>query len=139
MGESGREALEGIHVLVIDFDQHVLDLARAALEPAGALVMTTSAAGVDDVTLIADVILCDLELIEAVGEPFLTALRRKHRAVVSYERCGILSPPAFLDPSVPKMMEGLVADNRVQIAPGRRAGEINLAPLTPDSEIGLVH
>jgi DNA-binding response OmpR family regulator len=80
MGESGREALEGIHVLVIDFDQHVLDLARAALEPAGALVMTTSAAGVDDVTLIADVILCDLELIEAVGEPFLTALRRKHRA-----------------------------------------------------------
>ena len=88
MGESGRAALEGIHVLVIDFDQHVLDLARASLEPFGALVMTTTAAGAQDVTLIADVIICDLELIEAVGEPFLAALRRKHRA------CG-QDPPGF--------------------------------------------
>ena len=73
----GRE-LDGIHVLVIDFDDHVLGAVRRMLEPFGAFVTTTTAARANAVPLIADVIVCDLELVEAAGSEFLEALRRKH-------------------------------------------------------------
>ena len=48
------------------------------LEPLGALVTTTTAAGTSEATLVADVILCDLELVESAGPAFLAALRMKH-------------------------------------------------------------
>ena len=73
----GRE-LDGIHVLVIDFDDHVLGAVRRMLAPFGAFVTTTTAARANAVTFIADVIVCDLELVEAAGSEFLEALRRKH-------------------------------------------------------------
>lgn len=75
---AARGALDGIHVLVIDFDDHVLGAVRRMLEPFGAFVTTTPAARANGVTLLADVIVCDLELVEAAGSPFLEALRLKH-------------------------------------------------------------
>jgi CheY-like chemotaxis protein len=79
MGDSDRESLEGVHVLVIDFDADVRELVRKVLEPLGALVTTTTAAGAAETTIVADVILCDLELVEATGQVFLAGLRRKHQ------------------------------------------------------------
>jgi CheY-like chemotaxis protein len=70
--------LDGIHVLVIDFDDHVLGAVRRLLEPSGAFVTTTPAARANEVTLLADVIVCDLELVEAAGSRFLETLRLKH-------------------------------------------------------------
>jgi CheY-like chemotaxis protein len=76
--DNSPESLDGLHVLVIDFDEQVRDAVRHILEPLGALVATTTAAAVDAVTLIADVIVCDLELVEAIGAEFLAGLRLKH-------------------------------------------------------------
>jgi CheY-like chemotaxis protein len=78
VAEASGEGLAGIHVVVIEFDEHVRDAVRSILEPLGVLVTTTTAAAADAVTLIADVIVCDLELIEATGPDFLAALRHKH-------------------------------------------------------------
>jgi CheY-like chemotaxis protein len=79
MAQNDRQGVEGIHVLVIDFDIEVRQAVRGVLEPMGALVTTTTAAGAADTTIVADVILCDLELIEATGPVFLAGLRAKHR------------------------------------------------------------
>jgi CheY-like chemotaxis protein len=73
-----RGELDGIHVLVIDFDDHALGAVRRMLEPFGAFVTTTTAARVNEVTLLADVVVCDLELVEAAGTGFLEALRVRH-------------------------------------------------------------
>lgn len=78
VAENSRKGLEGVHVLVIDFDEQVRDAVQRTLEPLGAFVTTTTAAAADAVTLIADVIVCDLELIETTGAEFLAALRLKH-------------------------------------------------------------
>jgi CheY-like chemotaxis protein len=78
VGDNGREGLEGIYVLVIDFDEQVGSAVRSVLEPLGAIVTTTTAAEVDAVAPLADVIICDLELIEAAGTDFLSKLRRRH-------------------------------------------------------------
>ena len=78
VGQNDRQGLEGIHVLVIDFDSDVRELVRRVLEPLGALVTTTTAAGAAETTIVADVILCDLELVEATGHVFLAGLRAKH-------------------------------------------------------------
>jgi CheY-like chemotaxis protein len=80
MGQNPRQGLQGIHVLVIDCDADVRATVRAGLEPFGALVTTTTAAGTAEATLIADVILCDLEMVEAAGPMFLAALRTKHHS-----------------------------------------------------------
>ena len=69
-----------MHVLVIDFDSDVRQIARLVLEPLGALVSTTTAAAAADTTIVADLILCDLELVEATGHIFLASLRTKHQS-----------------------------------------------------------
>jgi CheY-like chemotaxis protein len=74
----GPGELDGIHVLVIDFDDQALSAVRRMLEPFGAFVTTTTAVRANEVILLADVIVCDLELIEAAGKVFLEALRVKH-------------------------------------------------------------
>jgi CheY-like chemotaxis protein len=79
VGQNDPPRLEGVHVLVIDFDADVRDLVRMVLEPLGALVTTATAAGAAETTIVADVILCDLELVEATGHVFLATLRRKHQ------------------------------------------------------------
>jgi CheY-like chemotaxis protein len=79
VGQNDPPRLDGVHVLVIDFDADVRDLVRMVLEPLGALVTTATAAGAAETTIVADVILCDLELVEATGHVFLATLRRKHQ------------------------------------------------------------
>lgn len=79
VGHTNRRELDDVHVLVIDFDAEVRQLVRTVLEPLGALVTTTTAAGAAETTIVADVIFCDLELVEATGPLFLSALRTKHR------------------------------------------------------------
>lgn len=78
VGQNDPQSLEGVHVLVIDFDADVRQLVRVILDPLGALVTTTTAAGAAETTIVADVIVCDLELVEATGHVFLAGLRRKH-------------------------------------------------------------
>jgi len=78
MGKANRKGLEGIHVLVLDFDADVCARVRTILEPLGVLVTVATAAGAAATTIIVDLILCDLELVEATGHVLLTTLRNKH-------------------------------------------------------------
>ena len=91
MGQNDRQSLDGVHVLVIDFDADVRALVAAVLEPLGALVTATTAAGAADTPIVADVILCDLELVEATGHVFLAGLRTKHQ-----QRCRPAPALAFV-------------------------------------------
>lgn len=91
MGQNDRQRLDGVHVLVIDFDADVRALVTAVLEPLGALVTATTAAGAADTIIVADVILCDLELVEATGHVFLAGLRTKHQ-----QRCRPAPALAFV-------------------------------------------
>ena len=104
MGSDDRKGLEGIHVLVLDFDADVCALVRTVLEPLGVLVTITTAAGAAATTIVADLILCDLELVEAAGHVFLTALRAQH------QRCG---RPA---PAIAFVTGGTPTDARVRAA-----------------------
>ena len=79
VGQKDPQSLDGLHILVIDFDTDVRALVAAVLEPLGALVTATTAAGAADTIIVADVILCDLELVEATGHVFLAGLRSKHQ------------------------------------------------------------
>jgi CheY-like chemotaxis protein len=79
VGQNDPLGLDGVHVLVIDFDADVREMVRSVLEPLGALVTTTTAAGAATTPIVADLILCDLELVEATGHVFLAGLRTKHQ------------------------------------------------------------
>jgi CheY-like chemotaxis protein len=78
MRDAAREELEGIHVLVIDDNDHERDVLRDLLQFAGALVTTATAADAARTALTADVIVCDLATAEGAGNALLDRLRQRH-------------------------------------------------------------
>ena len=78
MSTSRQTELQGTHVLVVDDDQISRQLLRSALEFAGATVTATNAIDALRVTLIADVIVCDLTSAELAGPQFLDHLQKLH-------------------------------------------------------------
>src|SRR5262245_12233700 len=70
--------LERIHVLVIDDDERERRFLRDALEVWGAIVTATAAGHAAHVALRADVIVYDLETVEAAGEALVEQLWRAH-------------------------------------------------------------
>jgi CheY-like chemotaxis protein len=68
--------LQDVRVLLIHDDELERDLLRTVLGLWGALVTATSAVETADASLTADVIVCDLESVEAAGSRLLDDLAR---------------------------------------------------------------
>ena len=72
------QPLAGIHVLVIDDDEHERFFMRDALRAWGALVTAASVSEARGVVLAADVIVCDVPTARAAGPDFVEWLVRTH-------------------------------------------------------------
>ncbi|MGH7311258.1 MAG: hypothetical protein ACREK6_21460 [Candidatus Rokuibacteriota bacterium] len=72
------ELLNGVHVLIVEDDIGVRCSLSGVLVLAGAVVTATSASGIEQTALIADVIVCGLTTVEAAEAGFLDRLRRQH-------------------------------------------------------------
>jgi ATP-binding cassette subfamily B protein len=79
VGDVLTDDLVGVHVLVIDEDEHARDFVQAVLQSSGAVVTATGAGdALRAATLTADVIVCDLATVEAADSGFLERLRQLH-------------------------------------------------------------
>jgi ATP-binding cassette subfamily B protein len=101
VGDLLKGGLVGVHVLVIDDDEHARDFVQAVLQSSGAVV--TAAGAVDALgaaALTADVIVCDLATVEAAEGGFLDRLRQlpvhRNRAVPAI---AVVPPGASIEAS----------------------------------------
>src|SRR5262245_61969662 len=79
LGDVLTGSLVGVHVLVIDDDEHARDFVQAVLQSSGAVVTATGAVdALRAAALTADVIVCDLATVEAAERGFLDRLRQLH-------------------------------------------------------------
>jgi len=77
--DGAEGSLVGVHVLVIDDDEHARDFVQAVLQSSGAVVTATRAGeALRAAALTADVIVCDLATVEAAQGGFLDRLRQLH-------------------------------------------------------------
>jgi CheY-like chemotaxis protein len=102
MNERSRGQFQRVHVLVVEDDEASRQVLQRALEFQGALVTVTTGADALRAALRADVLVCDLEAVEAAGPEFLTRLQRLHNRRTRPVPTVALVPSGMATPATPR-------------------------------------